>query len=531
MLQKPLIIDSVKEYHKALLILVIALCFLGGCAPVREMSMIHPYREGKPFEECGVELKAYKSVQTRGGPQDSELAVAVAISGGGFRAANFGAGVLLALEQITKEDSNYPNVLSEVDYFSTASGGGFAVAAYISSLYDHLQFKQTYEDYSFAKVLGFGDSNSYVSDCPCTSMPSEEQLTDPCIKRHLQGFYPDFFNDFLKDLFALLTLDMFEKGGLYEQTIDDDILGYQWRKVRLQSQGDTEGTARSLNLGNIFVGKEDIDKPVRLPYWVANATVYNNGAIFAFAPEHLKLYKIIGYRHRSVQYDFLPNKPGYKEYLFNVPLAVGATASASFPGATYPTTLVNEMDTKNHYLHLQDGGVADNLAVITAVRLLADANGEKLTKKLLIVIDAYEGYFSPFSNTSHPPSIGKTAIRAMLISLDSWRGRYREIIKSLCRENDILPVFLSFDDVAELEDCTALFEFGLDENDVKSLTAEKAMDAVPFNLLRSISTLKIKDKGKLSKAEQNLLLAAGRYVVDKKKEDIRQKLSWQQPQE
>ena len=76
-------------------------------------------------------MRMYRSVQDRPS-QDPEMAVAVAISGGGYRAANFGLGVLLALEKLPMPSGQ--NVLSEVDYFSTVSGGGFPVGAYIASL-------------------------------------------------------------------------------------------------------------------------------------------------------------------------------------------------------------------------------------------------------------------------------------------------------------------------------------------------------------------------------------------------------------
>ena len=81
-----------------------------------------------------VDLSYYKSVQQRL-DQDSTLAVAMAISGGGNRAANFGIGVMLGLEEILL--GNGQNALNQVDYLSTVSGGGFAGGAYINALYTH----------------------------------------------------------------------------------------------------------------------------------------------------------------------------------------------------------------------------------------------------------------------------------------------------------------------------------------------------------------------------------------------------------
>jgi hypothetical protein len=69
---------------------------------------------------CGVDLAEYRSVQERAA-QDSDIVIVVAISGGGQRAGNFGTGVLLGLEEIKAGPGD---LLDEVDYFSTVSGGG-----------------------------------------------------------------------------------------------------------------------------------------------------------------------------------------------------------------------------------------------------------------------------------------------------------------------------------------------------------------------------------------------------------------------
>jgi hypothetical protein len=45
------------------------------------------------------------------------------------------------------------NVLQEVDYLSTASGGGFAAAIYISELYAHTQQGKLAATFDFAQTL------------------------------------------------------------------------------------------------------------------------------------------------------------------------------------------------------------------------------------------------------------------------------------------------------------------------------------------------------------------------------------------
>ena len=86
-----------------------------------------------PLSDAKVDLSAYASQQLRAG-QDADVAVALAISGGGLRAGNFGLGVMLGLEAV---GTTHGDLLAEVDYISTASGGGFPAAVWIASRHDH----------------------------------------------------------------------------------------------------------------------------------------------------------------------------------------------------------------------------------------------------------------------------------------------------------------------------------------------------------------------------------------------------------
>jgi predicted acylesterase/phospholipase RssA len=494
-----------------------------GCAATRyEPSDIYPYC-GMAYQECAVDLKNYKSPQQRMGAQDANLALAIAISGGGFRASNFSAGVLVGLEEINAPSTNQGNCLSQADYFSTVSGGGFTASVYISSLYDYIQFTGSIEGYCFAKALqDTSENRTTARNCLLDNISIQNYSTDPCIKRHLQGFYPDDIRYLISDILCWL-LQNISKGGKFEEITDDTFIGCQFRRLKLKSLNQ-QNQKTSLTLGDIFIRIDDSNE-IRLPYWVANATAYENGAIFPFTPDHLKLYNITEYRHRSKQYSYNPQKQSYESFLYNVPVAVAVMASANFPGATFPTTLGSKMDPNNPYLHLFDGGMADNLAVITAVRLLDDEQEKRVQRKVLLVIDAYQGTFAPFSKIRYPPPPVSTALRAMDISLDSWRGRYREIICGLCKEKNISVVFFSFDDLVFLESCQPLVEFGLTDDDIGELT-EKSKLVRPFDLLRNIPIIKTEDKGIFSNAEQNLLISAGRFVVWCKRDQILSALNW-----
>ncbi|WED43535.1 hypothetical protein [Legionella cardiaca] len=50
---------------------------------------------------------------------------------------------------------------------------------------------------------------------------------------------------------------------------------------------------------NIFIPANSRG-PVQLPYWITNSTVYQNAAIFPFAPDVLAAYRVRGFHlHRS----------------------------------------------------------------------------------------------------------------------------------------------------------------------------------------------------------------------------------------
>jgi hypothetical protein len=90
---------SFVKVFPAIIWIVINIC---GCAPQRcSPSLIHPHQDGKPFQECAVDLSFYKQVQQRSG-QDANIVFVVAVSGGGFRASNFATGAMLGLEELKK---------------------------------------------------------------------------------------------------------------------------------------------------------------------------------------------------------------------------------------------------------------------------------------------------------------------------------------------------------------------------------------------------------------------------------------------
>ncbi|MEM7515028.1 MAG: hypothetical protein AAF388_29140, partial [Bacteroidota bacterium] len=98
----------------------------------------------------------YKSVQLREDGQNPELGLGIAISGGGHRASNLGAAILMALENYPyyDEKDTVINLLHEIDYISGVSGGTWVGGAYMARRIvsdDPANFSMTS---SFDKELG-----------------------------------------------------------------------------------------------------------------------------------------------------------------------------------------------------------------------------------------------------------------------------------------------------------------------------------------------------------------------------------------
>lgn len=354
-------------------------------AQIEAATTTQDYPEAKAVDPqlttilTNVDLSQYQSVESpQGRPhQRPDIAIALAASGGGYRAANLTAGVLMGLEQITNSHLK-GNLLEEVDYFSTVSGGGFGVGYYLASLYN---FMQLHHGDPFTPQFSFTNTMNHL--------PSDNALD----------------KDYRDELFLLDN-----HGSSIEKHLAESVL----RTVN--------GTLR---LGDIFIPKTGKPDNVRLPYWVTNTTIYQNAALLPFTPDVLKKYKVTTYPYGVQTYSA---NADYSE----VPMAVGMVASSSFPLALTPITLGSKGCYGGQcYLQLLDGGFADNLGVNTALDLLKQ-DSSKI--KILIVVDAYTGSDQPYSKNATPPSNSSMFWRAIGMSIDASRQRAKANLSSLAQE-------------------------------------------------------------------------------------------------
>ncbi len=417
-----------------------------------------------------VDLGYYKSVQLRPG-QDSSMAVALAISGGGSRAANLGLGIMLGLEDF--EGQGYQGLLREVDYLSTVSGGGFAGGAYISALFTHER----------AKLEGPFSMRRHVQ------LNAKEALAYSYTGVLVRAtFNPRLWFSHVDD------------GDALERAIDNQVLGYQ-----LRNQSDTI-TGRSILLEDCFVPAGS-ERPVTLPMMIANASTINTMAIFPFTPGVLERYGIIGYTHRmrkEVDQGLSP---------YEVPLAVGIKASGSFPVFISNSTLVSSYSEERPYLHLIDGAMTDNIGYVSAFEALRQ---DSARHKVLLIIDAdADGNRYTFSEKEGALFSLGVAARLPSSGLEARRSRLRREIVADCEPLRIQQVFFSFSVLIEGNDAPLPEKIMLEEEQQRLVnllrTGQSLTDTdqqILYELLTHIGT-----KYTIEPIEQELLILSGQLIV------------------
>ena len=426
-----------------------------------------------------MDLNAYRNVQDRDEKLRRDLVVTVAFSGGGHRAGNLATGVLLGLEKIKHPKLEY-NLLLEIDYFSTVSGGGFAAGNYLSVLHDFFKYgKGELSSFKFYEKL-------YEVPTPCKENESFEGESP---LRNIERGYSHtlLFNwGIFKSIFTSA-----DRGDYLEKRLDKKMLGADCRSV-----GDKYFS--TLTLSDVFVRKTEQRSP-KLPYWIANATIFQNGELFQFAPDVLERFGIDMYWHRAskiYQKDHGDTRCGTRDdgqsngFADCLPLSVGMKASASFP-VGIPATTLRSSHCENCFLQLMDGGTFDNLGIFSAMliikqhRELYEKNSGNNARHLLFIVDAFPGEIQPFSESSGGPSVFRVAARQLGVTKDALRNYMKtesERINSDFYPRDTTVIFLDIDN--------------------------------------HIDAKKIKTEVNISEKKQKLLIRAGKELVEEAKPKI-----------
>jgi NTE family protein len=331
------------------------------------------------------------------GHNSDSLFVCINFSGGGTRAAALAYGVMTKLKSVTiKWEDAEKRLLDEVDCITSVSGGSFTAAYY--ALY--------------------GDQ-----------------------------LFVDFQSRFLEenvewDLFLRLAnpINWFRLASPYFGRID------------LAAEFYDESLFDHKTYANL------LERPHR-PFLILDATNLANGERFEFTQD---------------QFDFLGSDLG------KYPIARAVAASSAFPFLLSPITLQNHpspagyslpleyknaledfelnrrrylsarnltryLDKSNYpYLHLMDGGLADNIGLRAIINAHQRSNGflrklinqRKVQKLVLIIVNAGTDPQEDMSRHESPPGFLTVAYRTATISMDNYSTETIEFMKELTQERE-----------------------------------------------------------------------------------------------
>lgn len=365
--------------------LSVVLCLVVGCAHYPVNS---PLRQYQPSQ--GYRFDALAS------PDNSDsLFVCLTFSGGGTRAAALAYGVMEKLRAtLVTWKGTRKRLLDEVDCISSVSGGSFTAAFYGL----------------------FGDR-----------------------------LFADFPARFLeRKIERELAVSLFNPVNLLR------IASPHFSRIDL---------AAELYDSTIFEGRTlaDVVAQGRRPFVIVNATNLANGERFEFTQD---------------QFDFLGSDLG------PYPVARAVAASSAFPFLLNPITLWNHPSPEGYalpeeyqnalrdyeenrrrfhwarnqtlyldkgrrpYLHLTDGGLADNIGLRAVENAYRRGNGfirkrlneGKIEKLVVIVVNARTESQDRISRDAKPPGLLTVGLKTATISLDNYSFESVELMKELLEE-------------------------------------------------------------------------------------------------
>ena len=155
----------------------------------------------------------------------------------------------------------------------------------------------------------------------------------------------------------------------------------------------------------------------------------------------------------------------------------------NFP-AGIPSTTLRRTSGSEPFLHLTDGGEADNLGIVVASAIqnyeaqAARKSGSHSIRQLLIVIDAFVSSASEFSQSKSAPGIVGSIKRATDLPLDAHRYRVKRdfynsdirhlsILDALAKDNDVAVAYIDIGN--EVKAKSVATSLGISEEEQRAL--------------------------------------------------------------
>lgn len=389
----------------------VALAVLSGCGAYNTLPFRPTYNPldaptaafilGAPH----IDLDLYGSQSLRRGQTLPDVDVMVTASGGGQRSAAFTLGVLTELQSMELPAGSGGDWLSEVDYFTSVSGGGWAVGAYLATRLD-----PSYSDW---------------------------RLDDPRLQAEFRK--------------RMRGVEMHRGSRCLA-----DKLG----------QGVTRVGEGELMFGDLFAPP---NVAPRVPYLFSTATIETNEHPFVFSRTYLEQYRIESFEYCGkslpVQRDFArvpvsvalatsASVPGFRH--------TGAVTSIC--QGPLQGSYACRIDPRRERMVLIDGGIYDNIGYKTAFDVLPRSSA---ARKVLVMIDASADSSLPFTHKAKVGDASVMRDAMLATSVSEGHATYQRVIGPMSRNYGIDALTLRFADLAGFREKAATYRssYGTDPDD------------------------------------------------------------------
>jgi predicted acylesterase/phospholipase RssA len=330
---------------------------------------------------------------------DDDLFVCLAFSGGGTRAAALAYGVLQKLRDtaiVRPKDGRKEALLDDVDCISSVSGGSFTAAYYA------LFGARIFQDYRKTFLERDIQSDLFWAAVNPLAWP---RLLSPYFSRI----------DLASELYGNVV---------FENKSYADLLKANRRPFIILNATDlTSGDDFAFTQDDFDLIGSDL-----APFPVARAVAASSAFPFLLTPVSLV-------NHPQPAW-YVPPKAlaqGARDYYANRRRYVWATNRA---------TLLDKA--QNPYIHVMDGGLADNIGLRALTRQLWDPTGfiarrfnlGKTTKLVFIVVNAKSGPPQALNKEESPPGLVDVAFKTATTSMDNYNFEIIELLRDQKRSID-----------------------------------------------------------------------------------------------
>ena len=391
------------------LVFVVMVCLVTGCAHYPENTALKIY---SPNE-------GYRYPSTDETKDQDKIFIALAFSGGGTRAAAFSYGVLKGLNEVPLAGQAGKTLLDEVDLISSVSGGSFTAAYY--GLYGNGIFDDFESRFLLRDIQGDLSKN----------------LFNP--KYWIKLISPYYGRiDMAAELYSHIVFG----NSTYQGLVDKGCHPY----IAVNATNMTTGAQFTFTQSQFDVIGSDLSK-----FSIGRAVAASSAFPFLLTP--VSLFNQPAPAEFSLPVDV---KNGLKDFGINDRRYVWAENMA-----------VYHQDKPGHpYLHLMDGGLADNIGLRYVLDAYLRTSGPIYQRKarikylVIIVVNAKTASSDKLDKERKSPGIADMAYKTATVSMDNYSfetvrvaesrlseslksQQYVEMCRKLLREHcgaeDILP--------------------------------------------------------------------------------------------